>query len=245
MVKFLPKHWLLIAVGVASAALIVFSSPNPAIPQASQPYSDEAVGRLVRAALTQYFDPASVFEIQVLGSGLAGEVLSIDTLIIEGKPAFHRGFRGEVLAHFTGLQLEMAALAAREMKMVRVTRATVVAKSTARALEEGLVQASATILGPKVRFAEGQVEVAARIRSGDKTYPVQARAALVVEGKQRVVVAVTYAQVHGAGVPQGLIEKELAKINPVLDLSKWPFNLQIQRLVLHNDVIEVLVTSGG
>jgi len=228
----------------AVVALTVLSSATPAAPQARQVFSDEAVGHLVRAALLQYFDAASVFEIQPLGSAIAGDVLSIETLLITGKPAVHRGFRGEVLAHFTGLQMEMSALAVQQVKTVRLARATVVAKSTAKAVEEGLARVSPTILRPTVRFAGGQIEIAATIRRGDKLYPAEARAALVVEGKQRIVVAVTYALVHGASMPQGLIEGELAKINPVLDLSKWPFNLQIQRLVLHNDAIEVLATSG-
>ncbi len=59
------------------------------------------------------------------------------------------------------------------------------------------------------------------------------------------MVVVVYALVHGTSVPQGLIEKEVAKINPVLDPSKLPFNLQIRRIVLHNDMFEVLATSGG
>lgn len=239
-----PRSWLLPLASAACVALIVLASSYPAAPQARQPFSDEAVQHLVRAALFQYFDTASVFEIQALGSALAGDVLSIDTLLINGKPAVLRSFRGEVLAHFTGLQLEMSALAVQQLKTVRLARATVVAKSTAKAVEEGLAKASATILRPTVRFEEGQMEIAATIRRGDKLYPAQARAALVVEGKQRVMVVVTYALVHGSSVPQGLVESELAKINPVLDLSKWPFNLQIQRLVLHNDAIEVLATSG-
>ncbi len=244
MLRSSLKRWLSTAI-CGAAALILLSSQTPAVPQDRQPMSDEAVQNLVRAALLQYFDATSVLEIQALGSALAGDVLSIDALVINGKPASFGGFRGEVMAHFTDLQLEMSALAARQVKLVRPARATVVAKSTAKAVEEGLAKASTTILRPTVRFWEGQMEMAATIRSGDKLYPAQVRAALAVEGKQRIVVVVTYALVHGASVPQGLIEKELAKINPVLDLSKMPFNLQIQRLVLHNDAFEVLATSGG
>lgn len=230
---------------VAAVAIIVLLSSTHAATQSGQPMPDEAVQSHVRAALLQYFDPTSVLEIQALGSTLAGDVLSIDTLVINGKPASFGGFRAEVMAHFADLHLEMPALAARQVKLVRPARATVVARSTARAVEEGLAKSAPTILRPTMRFWEGQIGMSATIRSGDRLYPAQVRAALAVEGKQRIMVVVVYALVHGTSVPQGLIEKEVAKINPVLDLSKLPFNLQIQRLVLHNDMFEVLATSGG
>ncbi|MBM3471484.1 MAG: hypothetical protein FJX73_11945, partial [Armatimonadetes bacterium] len=189
----------------AAVALIVLSSPIPAIPQARQPMPDEAVQNLVRAALLAHFDPASILEIQVLGSALEGDVLSIDTLVVHGRPASFGGFRGEVMGHFADVRLEMPALAARQIRLVRPARATVVARVTASAVEEGLAKSSTTVLRPSVRFWEGQMEIAATIRSGDRLYPAQVRAVLTVEGKQRINAVVSYALVHGASVPQGLI----------------------------------------
>lgn len=48
----------------------------------------------------------------------------------------------------------------------------------------------------------------------------------------------------GGDVAQTAIEKELLKINPVLDLSRYPLDLRIQRLTLHNDRVELLAISG-
>ncbi len=150
-----------------------------------------------------------------------------------------RGFRGTLLANVTGRQL-----ASGKLKIARYSKATVVARSTAGAIEEGLARMSSAILKPRVRFAGGQFAITATIKRGDKLYPIEARGNLVVEQKQRVRVAVTEARVLGGGAPQGLIESELTKINPVLDLSKWPLSLQIQRLTLHNNTAELLATGG-
>lgn len=208
--------------------------------QAKEPVSEEVVRHLIRAALLEYFDPASVFEISVSGTALKGETLSIEDLLIEGKPAVMRGFRGEILAHVTDLQLDMTGLAGGKLNIARYTKASVVVRSTARAIEEGLARSSSTILQPRVKFEGGQFEITATIKRGDTLYPVQARGHLLVEQKQRVRVAVTEARVSGGDVPPGIIESELAKINPILDLSKWPLNLHIQRLTLHNNTVELL-----
>jgi hypothetical protein len=228
----------------ATVMAIVAATASTAAPQPRQPFSEEAVSHLVRGALLQYFAPDSVFEISASGTALSGNVLVIDDLLVAGKPALLRGVRGEVLAHATGLHLDMAALASQQVRVVRLGKATIVGKSSARDVQEGLARMSPNILSPTVRFQVGQFEVAATIRREGKLYPALARGNLAVEQEQRIRVVVTEAQVRGSDVPPGLVESELAKLNPVLDLSKWPFNLRIQRLVLHNDAIEVLATSG-
>lgn len=228
----------------AAVVAIVAAAASTVAPQPRQPFSEDAVRHLVRGALLQYFDPDSVFEISVSGTALSGDVLIIEDLLVVGKPALLRGVRGEVLAHATGLHLDMAALAGQQLRVVRLGKATVVGKSTARDVQEGLARMSPNILRPTVRFQVGQFEVAATIRREGKLYPALARGNLTVEQEQRIRVVVTEAQVRGSDVPPGLVESELTKLNPVLDLSKWPFNMRIQRLVLHNDAIEMLATSG-
>ncbi len=150
-----------------------------------------------------------------------------------------RGFRGTLLANVTGRQL-----ASGKLKIARYSKATVVARSTAGAIEEGLARMSSAILKPRVRFEAGQFEITATIKRGDRLYPIQARGNFVVVQKQRLCVALTEARVLGGDAPQGLIESELTKINPVLDLSKWPLSLHTQRLALHNNTAELLATSS-
>ena len=231
------------ALGVATIALVL-AHVLPALPQARQPFPEDAVRQLIKAALLQYFDPASVFEIALSGTTLSGEILVIETLLIEGTPAVLRGFRGEVVAQFSDLQLDMANLINQQLKAARVGKASLVARSTARDVQEALTRVSGNILGPIVKFQTGQFEIAATIKRREQLYPAQARGNLLVEQGQRVRIVITQAQVFGSDVPLGLIESELAKLNPVLDLSKWPVDVRIQRLVLHNDRIELLATGG-
>jgi hypothetical protein len=238
--RFFPR-----AVPLILALVLVLVPLRLAVPQARQPFPEDAARQLVRAGLLQYFDASSVFEISLSGAALAGDILTIEELTIEGKPAVVRGFGGEMLARFSGLHVDTAGLAAQQMKPIRTGRATVVARSTAKDVQEGLVRISPNILSPTVRFQTGRFEITATIRRGDKLYPAQASGSLVVDqDRQRVRIAVAQALAAGSDVPSGLIESELAKVNPVLDLSRWPLNLVIQRLVLHNDRIELLAGTS-
>lgn len=214
----------------------------PIAAQLRQSFPDEAARELINAALLQYFDPASHFEVAVAGTTISGNVLSLDEISIVGDPAVVRGFSGHLTAHITGLQVDMASVTTGQIRVLRVSKATVVARSTARAVEEGVVKTLSTIQGPRIRISGGQFEARATVKRWDRTYRAQVTGTLVVEAKRRVWVRILGVQVDGGDAPPSLIERELAKINPILDLSNWPLNLSIQRLTLHNDTIQLLAT---
>lgn len=212
---------------------------------AQQTFGEEFARQLIRAALSQYFDPASSFEISVSRPTLTGQVLAFESLLIEGSPAIFRGIRGEMLLHASELQVDVDRWINRQaIGLVRAGRATLVARSTAKEVQEGLTRASPILLNPKVRFSLGQFEISATIKRADKLYPAQARGSLTVDRHQRIHVVITHASVQGRDVPPNIVESELARANPILDLSRFPLTLEIQRLVLHNDRIEFLATSG-
>lgn len=231
--SFVP---LLIGVLVLGSSLTL-----PAWSQPKQPLPEEAARELVRAALLQYFDPSSEFEISVSGAAIAGDLLSIEDLLVSGKPALVRGFRGEFLARVAGLQLEVAGLNAQPKSAREVT---VVARTTAKAVEEGLSKASPNIMRPTVRFQAGELEISATLRREGKLYPILARGTLVVEQRKRVILQVTRVQVDGGDLPENMIARELANFNPLIDLSRWPLNIQIQRLTIHNNALELLLSKA-
>ncbi len=231
---------LLIALCVAAALL--FSGRTAA--QSWEPFPDETVATLITAALYQYFDAASVFEVSVSGSSLAGDVLTVEDLLIQGKPAILHGLRGEVLTYISGLEVDLAALTNQTFKAKRVRKATVVAKSTSAAIQQALLQLSPSIMNPKISLQEGHFDVTMTIRREGKLYPTEARGTIVVVRDQQVHVALSDVKVSGGNVPMDLVGKELAKINPIADLSKWPIPLYVQRLVLHKDAVELLATSN-
>lgn len=209
----------------------------------AQPLSDEVAAQLIRAALLAYFDPTSTFEISVTNARVTGDILVIDDLTVSGQPVFVRGIRGEFLLHTTALRLQVAALYAQQVKIAGVGRATVVARTTAAAIGEALSRLSSAIVSPTVKLNGGEFEVTAQVRRENTLYPTKVRGRLVVDKNQVVWVRVIETKVSGGDVPLDVIQKELDKINPVLDLSKWPMNLSIQRLTLHNDRVEILAVS--
>lgn len=231
----------LIIAGFGLALVLLLALYTPATH--GQPLSEEAVGQLIRAALFSYFDPSSTFDISVVNSRVSGDVIQIADLTISGKPVFLRGIRGEFLLRVTDLQVQAGALYEGQAKVQRVGKATIVAKSTSAAMAEGLSRASPSIISPNVRFHAGEFEVTAAMKRDGKLYPAQARGRLVVERGQRVWATITQVKVSGGDIPQGTIQQELLKINPILDLSQWPLDLRIQRLNLHNNVIELLATK--
>jgi len=228
--------------GLALAAALLVSPQ--AVAQTRQPFPDETVATLVTAALYQYFDAASVFEVSASGSSLAGDVLVVEDLLILGKPAVLHGLRGEVLTHITGLEIDLTTLTSQTVKARRVQKATVVAKSTSTAIQDALSRLSASLINPRIRLQEGSFRVTAIIRRDANLYPTEARGTLVVVQGQLVRMVLTDVTVSGSNVPVDLVGKELAKINPLVDLSQWPIPLYVQRLVLHHDVVELLATNN-
>jgi DUF2993 family protein len=231
------KFMRLTGLGLVAAMIISV----PAVAQ-QQVFSDETVTQLVTALLHQYFDSASVFDISASGSAQVGDLLRIQDLLIVGKPAVFHGLRGELLAHITGLEVDLAALTNLGVKASRIQTATVVAKTTSAAIQDALSRFSSSLINPRVQLQNGSFVVTTIIRRDDALYPTVAHGALVVVQGQQVHLVVTDVTVSGSNVPVDLIGNELAKVNPLVDLAKYPIPLFVDRLVLHNDGIELLAT---
>jgi len=232
-------HRRLIVLVLAAALL----HSGQAAAQTREPFPDETVAALITAALYQYFDASSVFEVSASGSSLAGDILAIEDLLIQGKPAVLHGLRATVLTHIAGLEVDPTALTNQTFSAKRVQKAMVVARSTSAAVQQALLHLSPSITDPKISFQEGHFDLTVTIRREGKTYPTEARGTLVVVKDQQVYVALSDVKVSGGNVPTDLVQKELAKINPIVDLSRWPIPLYIQRLVLHKDAVELLATN--
>lgn len=225
-------------------ALLMAALLLPAVGSAQAP-TDELLRPALLGILGQYFDPSSVFDISAVGATVTLRSVTIDDLLIIGRPAVMRGISAEFLLHVTRPELDVAALARREPKILSFGRATLVARSTARAVQDGLARLSADILNPQVHFQTGEFTVTATVRREGRLYPVLLRGRLEVENGQRVTVRVAQAQVSGGDVPVGFVARELARFDPLLDLTKWPLNLRVERLILHNDAVELLLTGQG
>jgi DUF2993 family protein len=234
------KFIQLAGLGLVAAALV----SAPAVAQPRQPFSDETVTQLVTAALHQYFDSASVFEISASGSAQIGDLLLVQDLLIVGKPAIFHGLRGELLAHITGIEVDLAALTnlTLAVKTRRIQTATVVAKTTSAAIQDALSRFSSSLINPRVQLQNGSFTLTTIIRRDDALYPTVAHGALAVVQGQQVHLVVTDVMVSGSNVPVDLIGNELARVNPLVDLAKYPIRLFVDRLVLHNDGIELLAT---
>ncbi|MDQ7844540.1 MAG: hypothetical protein QN141_11400 [Armatimonadota bacterium] len=210
----------------------------------SQPLSDDAAAQLVRALLLRYFDPPSVFTVSVTGARVTGDLLVLDSLTVGGRPVFLRGIEGQFLLQASDLALEAPALAQQQARVRRVGGATLVAGSTAAAMAQALARISSAIIEPRIRFHAGEFTITATVRRDDRLYPTEARGRVIVERERIVRVAVTAMTVAGGAVPESTVERELLKVNPVLDLSRYPLDLRIRRLTLHDDRIELLAVGG-
>jgi hypothetical protein len=227
--------------GLGLVAAVLISAPAGA--QSPQSFSDETVTQLVTAALHQYFDAASVFEISVSGSTQVGDLLLVQDLLIVGKPAIFHGLRGELLTHITGLEVDLPALTNLAVKARRIQTATVIAKTTSTAIQEALSRFSASLINPQIQLQSGSFTLTTIIRRDDALYPTVAHGALAVVQGQQVHLVLTDVTVSGSNVPVDLIGNELARVNPLVDLTKYPIRLFIDRLVLHNDGVELLATN--
>jgi hypothetical protein len=168
--------------------------------------------------------------------------LLVQDLLIVGKPAVFHGLRGELLAHITGLEVDLASLTNLAIKVRRVQTATVVAKTTSAALQDALSRFSASLINPRIQLQSGSFTLTTIIRRDDALYPTVAHGALAVVQGQQVHLVLTDVTVSGTNVPVDLIGNELARVNPLVDLAKYPIPLFVDRLVLHNDGVELLAT---
>jgi hypothetical protein len=229
----------LAGLGLVAAGLI----SAPAVAQPQQPFSDETVTQLVTAVLHQYFDSASVFEISVSGSAQVGDLLVVQDLLIVGKPAVLHGLRGELLTHIKGLEVDLAGLTNLAVKARRIQSATVVVKTTSAAIQDALSQFSASLINPQVQLQSGSFVLTTIIRRNDTLYPTVAHGTIAVAQGQQAYLVLTDVTVSGSNVPVDLIGNELAKVNPLVDLSKYPIPLFVDRLVLHDGGVELLATN--
>jgi hypothetical protein len=227
--------------GLWFIAAVLISAPAAA--QQQQPFSDETVTQLVTTVLYQYFDSASVFEVSASGSAQVGDLLIVQDLLVLGKPVVLHGLRGEFLMHLTGVEVKLAALTNRNVKAARVQTATVVAKSTSAAIQDALSRWSDSLVNPRIQLQNGSFVVTTILRRNDALYPTVAHGALAVVQGQQVHLILTDVTVSGSNVPVDLVGSELARINPLVDLSKYPIALFIDRLVLHSDGVELLATN--
>jgi hypothetical protein len=215
----------------------------PAAAQQQQPVTDDTVTRLVTAVLHKYFDSASVFEVSVSGSVQDGDLLIVQDLLVLGKPAAAHGLRGEFLLHLTGVEVELAALTTGTVNARRVQRATVVAKTTSAAIQDALSRWSDSLVNPRIQLQNGSFVVTAILRRNDVLYPTVAHGSFAVVQGQQVHLVLNDVTVSGSNVPVDLVGTELARINPLVDLSKYPIPLFVDRLVVHSDGVELLATN--
>lgn len=230
-----PPHFSFRALGTILAAAVLWTVP--------QPLSQAAVQELIRAALLRYFNQGSVFEITVGSSVFAGNELTIADLGVTGRPALIRGFAGEVLLWAAEVRLDATALAAGDITVLGQEQVTVVVRTTAAQVQAGLAHALPDLVNPTVRFDGGEFTVAGTLRQGERRSPAQVRGRLVVEGGRRIAVTIIRAEVAGGEVPERLFAESLRKYTPLVDLARWPLDLEVRRLVLHNDRVELLASD--
>ena len=205
--------------------------------------SDETVRVLLEAALRQYLDPGSELTVFVTGVQQAGEGLTIGNVTIDANPAIVKGVRAELFAQLTNVALDAAAAAgtsglSASVRLRDAGSVTLIGRSTAAELQKTLAARFPMLVDPVVTFTAGQFRVTGKLRDGGQ--PASLRGRFVVDRGQRVNVSVQEVLVAGAPLPVELVQKELAKINPVLDLTGAPIPLRIRLIALHDDRIEVL-----
>ena len=96
-------------------------------------------------------------------------------------------------------------------------------------------------LGAVIPYDGTRGAVGAPITVGGQ--PASLRGRFIIDRGTRVRVNVLEATVGGSPIPVELVEGELAKINPILDLTGSPIPLRIRLIALHDDRIEVLAGS--
>lgn len=211
--------------------------------QAQAPLTDEAVRVLLETALRQYLDPGSELTVSVAGVTQSAEGMTIGSVTIDASPAIVRGVQGELFAQLSNVAVDagVAAGAAGVGASVRIRSVgsmLLVGRTTAAELQKALAARFPPLVDPVVTLNAGQFTVTGRLRDGGQ--PAVLRGRFVVDRGTRVRVNVHEVTVGGSPIPTELVAGELAKINPILDLSGSPIPVRIRLIALHDNRIEVL-----
>jgi hypothetical protein len=220
--------------------MFAFAIPAPAPAQTPDAV---VVGDLVRAALLRKFDATSVLEVSAYGVVPSATNVHIDALWVFGRPAYYRGIPVELTIEVRQAALDVPSLVQGRIVVSNRPRGMVIARVSARGVEQGIVHLTDTVQQPRLRFEAGVIVAEFLLRHGQSLLPARAVARPVVEQQRRVSITVDTAQVADIPVPGFLLEPRLAALNPVLNLTDWPLDLRIERLNVHNDMIEFLAVT--
>lgn len=115
-------------------------------------------------------------------------------------------------------------------------RAVVTAEAVRRLLE---AKAPGNISNFQVQIADGLIYVDATA-SIVINVPVKAACYLEIIDDKQIVVRIKSVDVMG-GAAKGIVENQLAKINPILDVRQLPLDIRLQEVAAQNN--EIVVTG--
>lgn len=225
------------------AALVIFSlvaASMLATASAQTPPTEETLRTLIESALKQYLDPSSTVSVSVSGVAESAGVVTVDSVVLNAEPAVIGGVKAEVLLHMTSVEFEpgTAAGIGSQLRLRRVGGAMIVASTTAESVRDALANQFPIIQDATIKFDAGQFIVTGKLRDGGQ--PAMLRGRFIVERGIVVRAIVLEATVGGSQIPPQLVEAQLARFNPILDLSGSPIPIRVKVLALHNDRIELL-----
>jgi hypothetical protein len=204
--------------------------------------TEETLRTLIENALKQYLDPSSTVSVSVGGVTESAGVVTVDSVVLNADPAVIRGVQAEVLLYMTSVEFEPGAAAGTgvgtQLRLRRVGGAMIVASTTAASVRDALAGQFPIIQDATIKFDAGQFIVTGKLRDGGQ--PAMLRGRFIVERGVMVRAMVLEATVGGSPIPPQLVEAQLARFNPVLDLSGSPIPIRVKVLALHNDRIEIL-----
>lgn len=227
---------------IYAALLALCLATLPAFAQTQAPISEDTVRTLLESALRQHVDASSQLSVSVIGVSQTPEGMVINDVTITGAPVVIQGLRAEIFAQLTSVQLDPAVQAGTAPSQVRVRsvgRALITVNATAAAIRDALAARFPLLESPTLSFSGGQFLATGRVKDLGQMATLRGR--FIVERGQTVRIVVHEAKVGGGDIPPGLVQQQLEKINPVLDLSTSPIPLRVRLLALHNDRLEMLL----
>lgn len=224
----------------ALVAAVAILTPIPGHTQT--PASEEGLRLLIENALRQYLDPSSAVTVSVSSVAQSSGVVTVGSVVLNADPAVIRGVQADILLYMTNVEFEPGTAAGTgagtQLRLRRVGGAMIVASTTAASVRDALARQFPIIQDPVLKFDAGQFIVTGKLKDGGQ--PAMLRGRFIVERGVMVRAIVLEATVGGSPIPAQLVEAQLARFNPVLDLSGSPIPIRVKLLALHNDRIELL-----
>lgn len=194
----------------------------------------------IKAALPDYIGPAEEYTVDTQGKGLTIMKGTIEYLHIEGKDV-----QLSKSLTVSDLKIDMNEIHfnTKERSIKSVDSTQLEATITEESVNSFIKKSQEDDTEVKVKFEQGQVYVEVRPKVVGISVPVKVLGKPEITRPDRVDFVADAGSIAHLPIPLFVVNKALSRVNPIVDMSKMKFPVQLKSLEIGDKIITVKCTA--